>query len=291
MELKLKDIVDKHKDEMCFIACHGPSLEKYKDAVQGMQASNKAIRLSTNNWFDFFESKPDYWILSNTEFTIESRIFQLNRFKVPVFYADSADLTDNRFIEKNLKCDYLAYDQRHFKNKTCREIFLDFKKHHTENSNFEFKDYGNNDVMWQPPRCLDGAGFSGVLSHGVGRNGRCCKKIQPGRKTIHEFLQKISGHEEHCSTGDTVAIEMISFAIIMGCNPIYVTGMDLDYNLGYANGEEASPNQLSADDWGRLNKNLVNDLRILNESAIKRGIKIINLNEEAWYDEFEKGVL
>tara|TARA_R110000824_G_scaffold377911_1_gene569291 strand:- start:249 stop:554 length:306 start_codon:yes stop_codon:yes gene_type:complete len=101
----------------------------------------------------------------------------------------------------------------------------------------------------------------------------------------------VSGHEEHCSTGDTVAIEMISFAIIMGCNPVYVTGMDLDYNLGYANGKSASENQLSADDWGRLNKNLVNDLRILNESAQRRGIKIINLTENAWYNEFEKGDL
>mgnify|MGYP003649896015 CR=1 FL=1 len=49
MELKLKDIVDKHKNKMCFIACHGPSLEKYKDAIQGMQASKKALRLSTKD--------------------------------------------------------------------------------------------------------------------------------------------------------------------------------------------------------------------------------------------------
>ena len=30
-----------------------------------------------------------------------------------------SSLTDTSFIEKNLKCDYLPYDQRHFKNKSC----------------------------------------------------------------------------------------------------------------------------------------------------------------------------
>ena len=35
-------------------------------------------------------------------------------------------------------------------------------------------------------------------------------------------------------------------------------------------------------------KNLVNDLRILNESANKKNTKIINLNPDVWYGVFEQ---
>jgi hypothetical protein len=286
-KLKFDDVLDAHKDIPCVVACHGPSLDSHKEEIEKLQKQKRIIRLSTNNWYDFFSQPPNYWITSNTEFTIENKIEKLNQYKVPVFYASSSDLTNQKFIDKNLLCDYLPYDQRHFKGLSCVEIVKLFKEHCETNKNLNFKGIGNNSSMWAHPRYLDGAGFSGILRHGWTAYGKCCQKIVHGTPTLQEFLQKISGTEQHCSTADTVAIELLSFAIIMGCNPIYIAGMDLDYTKGYSGGKRAPLNN----DWQRLQKNLINDLEIIKNSAKKRGIKIINLNNDNWYKTFESGEL
>ena len=82
-------------------------------------------------------------------------------------------------------------------------------------------------------------------------------------------------------------MHMIAFAIIMGCNPIYIAGMDLDYSQGYAGGVGAPRN----DDWQKMNYNQTNDMKILNDSAQNVGTKIINLNKNSWFDCFEIGEL
>ena len=85
----------------------------------------------------------------------------------------------------------------------------------------------------------------------------------------------------------------LAFAIIMGCNQIYISRLDLDYNKGYANSDKddwkikaQGPNA-----WTPVRENLQNDIRVLSESAKNRGIEIINLNPEPWYDSFEVGEL
>lgn len=286
-KLKFQDILDKHKNTPCVVACHGPSLDSHKQKIENLQKEGKLLRLSTNNWYDFFSHQPDYWVLSNTEFTIKSNIDKINQYKIPLFYASSADLTSDDFINKNLLCDYLPYDQRHFKGLTCLEIVKLFKSHYENKKDLNFKEFGNNSTMWQHPRYLDGAGFSGILRRGATSHGRCCEKIMKGDSTVQEYVKEISQSEQHCSTADTVAIEMLLFAIIMGCSPIYISGMDLDYSKGYSGGKIAPVN----DDWQRLQTNLLNDLKIISESANNRGIKIINLNKSNWYKIFENGDL
>ena len=63
--------------------------------------------------------------------------------------------------------------------------------------------------------------------------------------------------------------------------------MDLDYRAGYASSQVAPANN----DWQRFAPNLINDLKILNESAIMRGIEIINLQKDAWYGQIKHGEL
>jgi hypothetical protein len=79
----------------------------------------------------------------------------------------------------------------------------------------------------------------------------------------------------------------------MGCNPVYVTGMDLDYSLGYAEAEYKnyhSPNIGNIGHWKITYREfLLDDMKILKESAALLGTKIINLNNNAWYNTFEKG--
>ena len=82
-------------------------------------------------------------------------------------------------------------------------------------------------------------------------------------------------------------------AVLMGFEKIYVVGLDLDYNLGYANRSDKPyyvPNTGNVGHWRYVFKEfLLDDMRILRESAELKGTKIINLNKNAWYDEFTKG--
>ena len=64
MKLKLKNIKNKHKGEACVVAAHGPSLDGVKSKIEELQKKDKLLRISVNEWFDFFEQKPDYWAIS-----------------------------------------------------------------------------------------------------------------------------------------------------------------------------------------------------------------------------------
>ena len=82
----------------------------------------------------------------------------------------------------------------------------------------------------------------------------------------------------------------------MGCNPIYVTGMGLDYKKGYANphkdGYSHKTNPSAVGHWTGIHRNtILNDLRILRETAELLGIDLINVNKDAWFDSFKKGDL
>ena len=290
--LDIENIVNQCAGQPAVIACHGPSLNSVKDKILDLQTQKKLIRFSLNNWFDFFDTKPDYWVLASTIDTVGVYAEIMNKSNVPTFFADTVDQTDDSFIENNLKCDYLGYDQRHFKGHTCMQILQNFSQHMRRENNCDFTEYGNNSAMWQKPRYPDGAGFARPRQHGdYIISSWCCSRLrrETPRLTIQEMLQLLCGHEQHYSTGDTVALHAIAFATIMGCNPIYVAGLDLDYAKGYAENENVPVP--ANNDWARLTYNLKNDLKVLNESAKLRGTKIINLNKETWYHEFEKGEL
>jgi len=284
MKLSLDDVVDKHKNIPCVVGCHGPSLNAHREKIEGGQSEGKIIRLSTNKWYEFFNTPPDYWVLSNSETTVQNQFQIMNEAGSPVFYADTVDLVDPDFVKENLKVDYLPYDQRHFKTNKCIDIFNDFRQFYEKSKCFDFKEYGNNETMWAPPRCYEN--FAGFDPHGA-----CCNRIKKNRATLQEQVQKLSGHSQHCSTGDTTAMEMIMFAILFGCNPIYIAGMDLDYSLGYATVGGGTRPREEEYAFAKVRPNLFNDLKVLNESAILRGLQIVDLNKNAWFDVFEKGDL
>ena len=312
MKISYEDILDKHKGTPCVVALHGPSLSPYIEKIQELQVAEKAIRISVNEWFDFFKEKPDYWVVSNTEFNIRDSVLNENIWKqrgypvnvfntygVPLLYNKAADLTDPEFVDKNLKCDYLPFDNKHFKGHKCLEILKNFKKYHDEYKNLDFTMYGNNAQMWQLPdtRSVNQhcAVVHGIVAGGWSRTGKCCHIIQKDELTIQEKLQEITGHPQHMGVGQTVGLFCIMLAVIMGCNPIYVTGLDLDYTLGYADGADKPyyvPNAGNVGHWRHVFKEfLLDDMRILRESAELKGIEIINLNQGAWYDAFKKGDL
>lgn len=312
MRLDYDDIINKHKGQPCFVALHGPSLtEEIKQEVQNLQTNNKILRISVNNWFDFFDVKPDYWVVSNGEFTIENSIKKspvwdyynyekdcFNKYDIPLLYNSSADLTTQEFIDRNLKCDYLPYDTKHFKQHDCRTILSNFKKYWIENKNLDYRFYGNNSQIWQRPNV---AGLSpemkslhGRVGGGFNTRARCCDTKR--EITFQEQLQKLSGHSQHMGTGQTVGLMALVFAVLMGCNPIYYTGMDLDCSKGYSKNSNNTShlwfNQGHLGHWKHIFKDfLLDDMRILKESAALLGVKILNLNDESWYNTFEFGTL
>lgn len=103
----------------------------------------------------------------------------------------------------------------------------------------------------------------------------CCKHRVDWRLTIQEILKKITGYETHYGTGSTVALHMLALAIILGLNPIYVIGVDLDYRMGYVDGSS----QPMYGDFDDYIEGLRGDFHIINESAKKIGVNIYNLSE------------
>ena len=49
MQLKIGDVIDKHKGEPCFIACHGPSLNQCKDTLISARQEKKILRFSVSS--------------------------------------------------------------------------------------------------------------------------------------------------------------------------------------------------------------------------------------------------
>jgi len=286
MKKRLEDIAGIEKGNSVAICLHGPSLSKNVETVERLQSQGAIKRISTNNWFDFFSSGPDYWVLANTIDTVKRHCEKMNQDPSSmVMFADSVDLSDFHFIDSNLKCDYLPYDQRHFRGETCNRILRRFRDHYEMARDLKFHHYGNNPVMWK--RIKGGAGFSMSSSD-------CCARIVDGRSTIQEFLQEISGHQEHYSTGDTVALHALALSVIMGFEKIYISGLDLDYSAGYSKSIGEKQIHAPADFWRKnkeISSNLINDLRIINESAKMLEIQIINLKKNSWYGIFEEGII
>jgi|TARA_R110002020_G_scaffold79757_2_gene199523 hypothetical protein len=306
MKLNFEDIIDKHKDKPCVIALHGPSIDEHIESIEKLQKEDKVIRFSVNEWYDHFSVKPDYWVVSNGEFTIAGSLLRtpiweqrnyphdvFNEYQIPLLYNVTADLTPGTLINQRLTCDYLPYDTRHFQKHSCLQILKNFRDYYIENENFEFDFYGNNSQMWKRP---DVSGFPDWIKHLHGNvgsgwdvKGKCCPTGLSS--TLQEKLMEFTGHEQHAGPGQTVGLFCIMFAILMGCNPIYVGGLDLDCTLGY--GKNANPkatfNQGHIGHWKKIyRKFLIDDMRIINESAKLMGIDIINLNKDSWHNEFTK---
>jgi len=306
MKLNFENIINKHEDKPCVIALHGPSIDEHIDTIEQLQKKDKIIRFSVNEWYDHFFTKPDYWVVSNGEFTIAGSLLRtpiweqrdyphdvFNEYQIPLLYNVTADLTPASLVSDRLTCDYLPYDTRHFKNHSCLQILRNFRDYYIENENFEFDFYGNNSQMWKRP---DVSGFPdwiknlhGSVGSGWDVKGRCCPSALP--LTLQEKLMEFTGHDQHAGPGQTVGLFCVMIAILMGCNPIYVGGLDLDCTLGY--GKNANPkatfNQGHIGHWKKIyRKFLIDDMRIINESAKLVGTDIINLNKNSWHNEFTK---
>jgi len=120
--------------------------------------------------------------------------------------------------------------------------------------------------------------------------GACCSRIDGSRLTIQEELQKYCNADKHYGTGDTVALHQIAFAILLGCNPIYFVGVDLDYRLGFArNTGNKTSKSVHIGAINDYRDNILKDMQTIKEMVTPLGVKIVNLNKASTWDVFEIG--
>ena len=174
-----------------------------------------------------------------------------------LIYSDTVDTTPKPNVANLLTNDYIGFDQRHFRGHHCK---------------------------W-----------------GKGKDGRsvCCNHMEAGRLPIQELLMKYTNIEygddaaytnrsnsfnkihNTSSSGDSVILHEITIAIITGCNPIYIGGVDLDYSGdGYVN-KDPDPHgqQIGANIGPSVYTNVKNDLSIINTMAKNVNIEIFSLNK------------
>lgn len=133
--------------------------------------------------------KADYWVNANDVFPVpEKHLDIINSCADTVFiFADSATYSTRR--KMNLK-------------------FL------RDNLNISWFAYDQRHFNQQP--CKDKYRY-------------CCDllEIYPGRITLQEYLQKKFNRLNHYSTASTGAIHALAFAILLGCSPIFLQGIEL----------------------------------------------------------------
>lgn len=116
----------------------------------------------------------------------------------------------------------------------------------------------------------------------------CCNRIIPNTKTIQEYLGDYLNitSELYDNTCGTVAIHMLAVAIILGCNPIYISGVDMNYATGYVDNSELINITGGLIECAR---SFEKHASIINEFANRKNIKIIQLSSQAYYNAFEHG--
>ena len=205
MRKEFDDIIHKEAGKSGLVLGLGPSVKVNMELIEDADRSEN-FKLITCNNMDLL--KPDlnydYWILAqpadehNPLCLCHDDMTERVRQKGAFFlYTDCLDRTPYDRVDDQLKdIDFIGYDQRHFESEPCGWL------------------------------------------HESGEKPACCERIIEGRKTIQEVFRdvcKYKGPENTYGCGDTVGVHMIALAVILGLNPIYVTGIDLDYTDGYFN--------------------------------------------------------
>jgi len=107
-KMEWNDIIDRHKNESCFICAHGPSLNDVSSHLKYFKEKNIRM-IGCNEWYDFYDVIPNYWICCSTSETIKNRRKKINEYKIPFLYSYCPDKTEDKWIQENIKSDYFPY--------------------------------------------------------------------------------------------------------------------------------------------------------------------------------------
>lgn len=251
MQLQFSDIQGQDSNKVGLVLGLGPSLAKHLPAIKSIDQNKIKFKIiSCNNIDKLTDINFDYWMLAqpadiNSPFNIESNY---NR------YASRPKTT-------LLYTDCLDLTPRELVARLLGNInYLGYDQRH-----------------WEGKPC----------TWGNMPNGRhiCCEHIIAGRKCIQEVLQEVTKTDHHYGTGDTVGVHMLALAVILGMNPIYVTGIDLDYTDGYVKNDQPDTEHRIAMGMSSINnspamvKRIIKDLTTIRDAAKNIGVDIYCLDK------------
>ena len=106
---------------------------------------------------------------------------------------------------------------------------------------------------------------------------------------INRLLSWYTNNPEFYRSSATVALHMLSFAIILGCNPIFISGMDLDHKKGYAFNarQKRELNDTYLKELDEYRSDIIKSLIIINNSARNIGTKIYSFDKQPTFDLFD----
>ena len=192
--------------------------------------------------------KADYWVTVNDEFPVpEKHLDIINSFKETVFIFSDSVTYSRRLIN-------LEYLQNNLKVKWFAYDQRHFNQRPCKN-----------------------------------RISSCCKllNIYPGRLTIQEYIQKKFNRPDHYSSASTVAIHALAFAILLGCSPIYLQGIEIPvYANEYMHKKDFDADQLqlvkmqikTLSNWEKIIR--PKSWAAFTSSAIKRSLVRLKLIKE-----------
>lgn len=244
MSIDIEELHNIHSDKVCHVIGMGPSLEEHINILENIDKS-KNIIICVNDFDLYTKLIPDYWLTINPCYCIgdvtvipSSQVItnfykRINKFPDVIYlYGDNYDHTPVDKINELLNVKFYSFDNMHFNSEP--------------------------NIFW-----------GGGQRLGCDRGWvNCCKNLIPGRLTIQEYLQKITGYDKHFGTGDTCIVFALAFAIIFGCKNINLYGIDLDYTMGYYGGAKFD------DSLDRWMPRIKSDFYILCESAKAIGCRI-----------------
>lgn len=247
MQLSISDIINRHKGKKAWVLANGPSTKNnlnYINSIIKNPAKRNQYVFFVCNEIDIMlkevgmsieQLRPEYWVIANSIITVDKWHNNFNQMTAWGGTLLYANSVDWSIEpEKKLIIDFLPYDQRHFDQRSC-----------------------NHNVVW---------------------HRGCCKflkkEITQGRLTVQEELQRYTNDEIHYGSASTVALHMLAFSILTGCNNINISGVDLDYSLGYFDNKT-----VNHDSFSPHLKDILIDFKIIKDCASRlESVNVRNLS-------------
>lgn len=242
MELKLKDIINSHAGKIAVVVANGPSTKPFIPHLQKISKQKDKYVIFVCNEIDEMMENIGLSIINdiNPDFWVISST---------VLTVASRHKNFNLLKQNGGKLLYAnSTDLTENVEKLLEIDFLAYDQRHF-----------NNKQCPVPPEL-----------------GCCkfCEELIPNRLTVQEELQKYTGFDKHYSTASTVALHMLAFAILTGCKKVFISGVDLNYSLGYFDRKTENPDTFKL--W--LGEILI-DFKIIRDSAKLVGVEIVNLSQ------------
>lgn len=105
---------------------------------------------------------------------------------------------------------------------------------------------------------------------------------------IRNILQEYSGLKKRYKGVGTSVVHSLAFAVVMGCDPIYICGLDLDYKKGFAKHQSRTPlANYRLNDMTDFYDVTIDALKVIKEHADHIGVKIFVTHGNPTHGVFE----